>query len=134
VLSLRLDMLALRDRYISKYRSSRRVSEPAAGMKRRTGNHRRAPASIVFRESEYYKTIGKPSSFVNHTPQSYFQRLNRARPRYRSLIVNGKSRLRRERTLERSQRRSARFAAKNFDWRGRDWGSRAPTTCFPTEN
>jgi len=31
---------------------------------------------LVFRESEYYETIGNPSSFVNHTPQSYFQRLN----------------------------------------------------------
>lgn len=31
---------------------------------------------LVFRESEYYETIAKPASFVNHTPQSYFQRLN----------------------------------------------------------
>jgi hypothetical protein len=31
---------------------------------------------LVFRESEYYETIANPASFVNHTPQSYFQRLN----------------------------------------------------------
>jgi hypothetical protein len=31
---------------------------------------------LVFRESEYYETIADPVSFVNHTPQSYFQRHN----------------------------------------------------------
>jgi hypothetical protein len=31
---------------------------------------------LVFRESEYYETLASPISFVNHTPQSYFQRLN----------------------------------------------------------
>jgi hypothetical protein len=31
---------------------------------------------LVFRESEYYETIANPMSFVNHTPLSYFQRLN----------------------------------------------------------
>ncbi len=31
---------------------------------------------LVFRESEYYETIANPVSFVNHTPQSYLQRLN----------------------------------------------------------
>ena len=31
---------------------------------------------LVFRESEYYETIADPTSFVNHTPLSYFQRLN----------------------------------------------------------
>lgn len=31
---------------------------------------------LVFRESEYYRTIANPLSFVNHVPQSYFQRLN----------------------------------------------------------
>ena len=32
--------------------------------------------SLVFRESEYYETLASPTGFVNHTPQSYFQRLN----------------------------------------------------------
>jgi hypothetical protein len=32
--------------------------------------------NVVFRESEYYETIASPASFVNHTPQSYLQRLN----------------------------------------------------------
>lgn len=31
---------------------------------------------LVFRESEYYETIASPTRFVNHTPQSYLQRLN----------------------------------------------------------
>jgi hypothetical protein len=31
---------------------------------------------LVFRESEYYDSIANPASFVNHTPQSFFQRLN----------------------------------------------------------
>lgn len=31
---------------------------------------------LVFRESEYYETIGSPTSFVNHTPQSLLRRLN----------------------------------------------------------
>ena len=31
---------------------------------------------LVFRESEYYETIANPSSFINHTPQSLFRRLN----------------------------------------------------------
>ena len=31
---------------------------------------------LVFRESEYYEAIGSPNKFVNHTPQSYFQRHN----------------------------------------------------------
>jgi hypothetical protein len=31
---------------------------------------------LVFRESEYFETIANPMSFVNHTPLSYFQRLN----------------------------------------------------------
>ena len=31
---------------------------------------------LIFRESEYYQTIANPVSFVNHTPQSYLQRLN----------------------------------------------------------
>ncbi len=31
---------------------------------------------LVFRESEYYETIANPASFVNHTPQSLFRRLN----------------------------------------------------------
>ena len=32
--------------------------------------------SLVFRESEYFETLAAPTNFVNHTPQSYFQRLN----------------------------------------------------------
>jgi SIR2-like domain len=32
--------------------------------------------SVVFRESEYFETLAAPANFVNHTPQSYFQRLN----------------------------------------------------------
>jgi hypothetical protein len=32
--------------------------------------------SLVFRESEYYDTLASPTGFVNHIPQSYFQRLN----------------------------------------------------------
>jgi hypothetical protein len=32
--------------------------------------------SLVFRESEYFETLATPANFVNHTPQSYFQRLN----------------------------------------------------------
>lgn len=31
---------------------------------------------LVFRESEYFDTIANPTSFVNHTPQSFFRRLN----------------------------------------------------------
>jgi SIR2-like domain len=31
---------------------------------------------LVFRESEYYETIANPTSFVNHTPQSFLRRLN----------------------------------------------------------
>lgn len=31
---------------------------------------------LVFRESDYYETIANPQIFVNHVPQSYFQRLN----------------------------------------------------------
>jgi hypothetical protein len=32
--------------------------------------------NMVFRESEYYETIANPASFINHTPQSLFRRLN----------------------------------------------------------
>jgi hypothetical protein len=31
---------------------------------------------LIFRESEYYRTIASPSTFVNHTPQSLLRRLN----------------------------------------------------------
>ena len=31
---------------------------------------------LVFRETEYYETIANPGSFINHTPQSLFRRLN----------------------------------------------------------
>jgi len=31
---------------------------------------------LIFRESEYYQTIANPVSFINHTPQSFLQRLN----------------------------------------------------------
>lgn len=31
---------------------------------------------LVFCESEYYETIANPTSFVNHTPQSFLRRLN----------------------------------------------------------
>jgi len=31
---------------------------------------------LIFRESDYYRTIASPSSFVNHTPQSLLRRLN----------------------------------------------------------
>ena len=31
---------------------------------------------LVFRESEYYETIANPTTFVNHTPQSFLRRLN----------------------------------------------------------
>jgi hypothetical protein len=31
---------------------------------------------LVFRESEYFETIANPMNFINHTPLSYFQRLN----------------------------------------------------------
>ena len=32
--------------------------------------------TVVFCESDYYQTIASASDFVNHTPQSYFQRHN----------------------------------------------------------
>jgi hypothetical protein len=31
---------------------------------------------LVFRESEYYETIANPTSFINHSPQSFLRRLN----------------------------------------------------------
>lgn len=31
---------------------------------------------LIFKETEYYKTIANPAGFINHTPQSFFRRLN----------------------------------------------------------
>ena len=53
----------------------RRTDSPCVGENMQVITDELLPC-IVFRESEYYKTIANPASFVNYTPQSYFQRLN----------------------------------------------------------
>lgn len=53
----------------------RRTDSPCVGEELQPITEELLPR-LVFRESEYYETIANMTSFVNHTPQSYFQRLN----------------------------------------------------------
>jgi hypothetical protein len=53
----------------------RRIDSPCVGENVQPITEELLPR-LVFRESDYFKTIADPASFVNHAPLSYFQRLN----------------------------------------------------------